>query len=92
MARHNSDITVPVFWKEYTSDDLGERIDLTDVEGAPPGQVARQVTLLEAGAVYLENAAGVECPITTSLDKGAELFGDFGAIMATQTAGLIVWW
>lgn len=75
---HPSDLSTSAYWKEYAAGDLGERVDLTAVEGAPP-RAARKVMLLATGAISLENAVGEEIVITT-------------AIMATNATPILVLW
>lgn len=89
---HSEDISACPFWREYSGAALGEDIDLTAVEGAPPGRAVRQVMMLEAGVLKAKNRAGIDCSGTTALAAGTTLPVEAATILAAQTAAIMVFW
>lgn len=91
---HNESLGTARFWREFSSTTtpaLGTEIDLTEIDGSN-GRAAREVIMLAAGALAVENADGVDCSIATSIDKGTHLGIEAATIKAAQTAAILVLW
>jgi hypothetical protein len=82
------------FWREFSSSTtpaLGADIDLTTIEGAN-GRAAREVVMLAKGALRVRNADGADCSVLTQMDAGTHLPIQASAILAAQSAALVVIW
>jgi hypothetical protein len=91
---HNESLGTARFWREFSSSTtpaLGTDIDLSAIDGSN-GRGSREVVMLAAGALHVENADGIDCSIATSLGVGTRLAIEVATIKAAQTAAILVLW
>jgi len=91
---HNESLGTARFWKEVSSSTtpaLGTDIDLSALTGSN-GRASREVIMLAAGALHVENADGIDCSIATPLDAGTHLGIEAAIIKAEQSASILVLW
>lgn len=91
---HNESLGTARFWREFSSSTtpaLGTDIDLSAIDGSN-GRASREIVMLAAGTLAVENADGIDCSIATSLDAGTHLGIEVAVIKAAQSAAILVLW
>lgn len=91
---HNESLGTARFWREFSSTTtpaLGTDIDLSAIPGSN-GRASREIVMLAAGALAVENADGVDCSVATSLGVGTRIKIEVATIKAAQSAAILVLW